>query len=92
MDEPRSAAVTVATIGSYVTHFANYSESYGTIGVGMVLMLWFDVSAFALLAGAEVNAKIDASPHGKDKGEKVAGQKRMMGAAAARAFEEQRHS
>jgi membrane protein len=71
----------------YVTNFADYNETYGSIGGVMVLMLWFYVSAFAVLVGAEMNAEIEhASPHGKDKGEKVPGQKRKLGAAAAREY------
>lgn len=81
----------LASIGFriYVSNFANYNESYGTIGGVMVLMLWFYVSALAMLIGAEMNAEIEhASPHGKDKGEKVPGQKQKIGAAAAREYEE----
>lgn len=71
----------------YVTNFADYNETYGSIGGVMVLMLWFYVSAFAVLVGAEMNAEIEhASPHGKDKGEKVPGEKRKIGAAAAREY------
>ncbi len=83
----------LASIGFriYVTNFANYNESYGTIGGVIVLMLWFYVSALAMLMGAEMNAEIEhASPHGKDKGEKVPGQKRKIGAAAAREYEQRR--
>lgn len=84
----------LASIGFriYVTNFADYNETYGSIGGVMVLMLWFYVSAFAVLVGAEMNAEIEhASPHGKDKGEKVPGQKRKLGAAAARAYELRHH-
>ena len=39
------------------------------------------------ITAAELNAEIEhASPHGKDKGEKVPGQKRKIGAAAAREY------
>jgi len=41
-----------------------------------------------LLLGAEMNAEIEhASPYGKDVGEKVPGEKKKLGAAAARAYE-----
>ena len=47
----------------YVTNFASYNETYGTIGGVMVLLLWFYVSGIALLIGAELNAEIEhASP------------------------------
>jgi membrane protein len=75
----------------YVTNFASYNETYGAIGGVMVLLLWFYLSSIALLAGAELNAEIEhASPYGKDVGEKVPGEKKSIGAAAQRAFEERR--
>ena len=75
----------VASLGFkiYVTNFANYNESYGSLGGVIVLMLWFYVSSLAILIGAEMNAEIEhASPHGKAPGEKVPGEKRKLGAAA----------
>ena len=75
----------------YIANFANYNETYGAIGGVMVLLLWFYVSSIAMLIGAELNAEIEhASPYGKDVGEKVAGEKRKIGSAAARAYEERR--
>jgi hypothetical protein len=57
----------------------------------MVLLLWFYVSGIALLLGAELNAEIEhASPYGKDPGEKVPGEKRKIGPAAEREYEESR--
>jgi membrane protein len=55
----------------------------------IVLLLWFYLSGLAILVGAEMNAEIEhASPYGKDPGEKVPGQKKKIGAAAARAYRE----
>jgi hypothetical protein len=77
----------------YVTNFASYNETYGAIGGVMVLLLWFYVSGMALLIGAELNAEIEhASPYGKDVGEKVPGEKKKIGLAARRAYEERRAS
>src|SRR6185436_16693149 len=71
----------------YVVHFTSYNATYGAIGGVIVLMLWFYVSALAVLIGAELNAEIEhASPYGKEPGEKVPGEKRMLGPAAERAW------
>jgi membrane protein len=71
----------------YVAHFADYNATYGAVGGVMVLLVWFYISGLAILVGAEMNAEIEhASPWGKDPGEKVPGQKRKIGSAAARAY------
>jgi membrane protein len=73
----------------YVANFGNYNETYGSLGGIIVLMLWFYITGLAILAGAEMNAEIEhASPHGKNPGEKVPGQRKKIGARAARAFAE----
>jgi membrane protein len=67
------------------------NASYGAIGGIMVLMLWFYCSGIALLMGAEMNAEIEhASPYGKDPGERVPGEKKVIGARAQRIYEEKR--
>jgi membrane protein len=71
----------------YVVQFGNYNATYGSLGGIIVLMLWFYISGLAILAGAEMNAEIEhASPYGKDPGEKVPGEKKKLGARAARAL------
>ncbi len=75
----------------YVANFTSYNETYGSLGGVIVLMLWFYLSSLAILAGAEMNAEIEhASPHGKSPGEKVPGERKMIGARAARAFDRRR--
>ena len=79
----------VASLGFkiYLANFADYNATYGSLGGVIVLMLWFYISALAVLVGAEMNAEIEhASPHGKNPGEKVPGQRKKIGAAAARAY------
>ena len=73
----------------YLTNFADYNATYGSLGGVIVLMLWFYISGIAVLVGAEMNAEIEhASPHGKDPGEKVPGEKKRLGAAARRHLEQ----
>jgi membrane protein len=43
----------------YVQNFGNYAAVQGAIGGVVVLMLWFYLSGFALLVGAELNAEIE---------------------------------
>jgi membrane protein len=75
----------------YVARFANYNETYGAIGGVMVLLLWFYLSGIAIIVGAELNAEIEhASPYGKDPGKRVPGEKKKIGAAAARDYEARR--
>jgi membrane protein len=65
--------------------------AYGAIGGVMVLMLWFYVSGVALLIGAELNAEIEhASPYGKAPGERIAGEKKVVGPRAERLYEEKK--
>jgi membrane protein len=43
----------------YVTYAGNYTKTYGTLASGVILLLWLNYSAFALLYGAELNAELD---------------------------------
>jgi membrane protein len=43
----------------YVMNFGNYTATYGAIGGIIVTMLWFYVSSFAILVGAELNGVIE---------------------------------
>jgi membrane protein len=73
----------------YVVNFGNYEETYGALGAIILLMLWFYMTGLAIVIGAEANAEIEhASPWGKAPGEKVAGQRKKIGAAAYRAYQE----
>jgi membrane protein len=75
----------------YYTMVPSANAAYGTIGGIMVLMLWFYFSGLALLLGAELNAEIEqASPYGKEAGERVPGEKKVVGPRAQRLYEEKR--
>jgi membrane protein len=49
----------------YLTNFADYSVIYGSLGVAIALLLYFYISATALLFGAEVNVAIHHYISGK---------------------------
>jgi membrane protein len=73
----------------YVVNFGSYNETYGAIGGVMVMLLWLYLTGLVIVVGAEMNAEIEhASPHGKAAGEKVPGERKKIGARAARAFTE----
>jgi membrane protein len=56
----------------YVQNFANYNKTYGSLGGVMVLLFWFWISSLVLLSAAQMNKVIeDASPLGKNYGQKV---------------------
>jgi membrane protein len=43
----------------YVSSFGSYNETYGSVAAIAVLMMWFWLSAFAVLLGAELNAEME---------------------------------
>jgi membrane protein len=62
----RGAAIATAVwlIGSigfsiYVSNFASYNETYGSIGAVIILLMWFWLSAFIALLGVELNAEME---------------------------------
>lgn len=51
--------VASAIFSVYVQNFANYNETYGSIGAVVVILMWFWISAFVFLVGAEVESEIE---------------------------------
>jgi membrane protein len=43
----------------YSANFGRYNETYGALGAVVVMMLWLYISAYAAVAGAEVNAELE---------------------------------
>jgi len=61
----------------YVAKFGNYNETYGAVGAIVILLMWFLLSAYAVLIGAELNAEMERQTR-KDTtegGEKPLGQR-----------------
>ena len=66
----------------YVENFSSYSAVQGTIGAVIVLLLWFYLSGFALLVGAELNAEIDKALPTADTAAQGPDHKKKIGPAA----------
>ncbi|EAF1411962.1 YihY/virulence factor BrkB family protein [Listeria monocytogenes] len=62
---------TVASLGFayYVNNFGNYSATYGSIGVIIILMLWFYLTSIILMIGGELNATLAIRKKKKELGE-----------------------
>lgn len=43
----------------YVANFGNYGKTYGSVGAIVILMMWFYLTAYSVLLGAELNAEIE---------------------------------
>lgn len=51
--------------GIYVSSFASYDKTYGSLGAVIVLLTWMYLSSYVLLVGAELNSEVEhqaASP------------------------------
>jgi membrane protein len=57
-------AATLWILGSigfaiYVRNFASFGETYGAIGGVVIMLMWFYVSAFVVILGAEINSELE---------------------------------
>ncbi len=43
----------------YVTFAGSYSKTYGSLAAGVILLLWLNYTAWAILFGAELNSELD---------------------------------
>ncbi len=48
-----------ALFALYVTFAGSYSKTYGALASGVILLLWLNYTAWAILFGAELNAQLD---------------------------------
>lgn len=48
-----------ALFSLYVTRFGNYNETYGAAGAVVILLMWFLLSSYSILIGAEINAEME---------------------------------
>lgn len=43
----------------YVARFSSYDKTYGSLGAVVVLLMWFYVTTYIVLAGAELNSEVE---------------------------------
>lgn len=73
-------SVTLWLIGSigfsiYVNNFSSFNQVYGSLGAVVILLVWFWLSAFTILLGAELNSEIEH----QTKHDTTIGQREPMG-------------
>jgi membrane protein len=74
--------VSSALLSWYLSSFANYDATYGSLGAAIGLMMWMWISAIVILLGAELNAEIE---HQTAKDSTFHGDKPLGGRGAAMA-------
>ncbi|MEW1808460.1 YihY/virulence factor BrkB family protein [Pseudarthrobacter sp. NPDC080039] len=52
-------ALISVVFGLYIANFSNYEKTYGTIGGGIVLLLWVWILNMSLLFGAELDSEVE---------------------------------
>lgn len=58
--------VACAGLSAYIDHVASYDATYGSLGAVAAVMMWFYVTAYAVLLGAELDAQLERRRRGAD--------------------------
>lgn len=56
-----TAGLLIASAGFswYASNFANYNETYGSLGAAIAMMMWLWIAAIVVLTGAELNSEVE---------------------------------
>ncbi len=65
----------------YVANFGSYNAAYGALGAVIILLLWFQISAYIVLLGAEINSESER----QTRADSTHGDRAPMGERHARA-------
>ncbi len=66
---PGAISATVLWLGGsllftyYVNNFGSYDKAYGSIAAVVILLLWFYLTGFIIILGAEINSEIEHQTH-----------------------------
>lgn len=63
----------------YVNNFGNYNATYGSIAAVVVVLLWFLLTIFSILLGAEINSEME----GQTRKDSTTGPEQPMGERGA---------
>jgi len=69
-----------ALLSFYLTNYANYDATYGSLGAAIGLMIWMWMSTIVVLLGAELNAEVEH----QTKADSTTGGGKPMGQRGAR--------
>ena len=51
--------VASALFSWYAANFANYNETYGSLGAAIAMMMWLWIAAIVVMTGAELNSEVE---------------------------------
>lgn len=63
----------------YVTNFGNYNATYGSLAAVIIVLLWFLLTSYSILLGAEINSEME----GQTRKDSTTGAPRPMGERGA---------
>lgn len=63
----------------YISNFGDYNATYGSLAAVVILLLWFYLSAFSIMLGAEINSEIEH----QTKRDTTSGKNKPMGKRGA---------
>lgn len=72
--------ITSILFSLYVSNFGSYNATYGALGAVIILLLWFQLTAYIILLGAEINSESER----QTRADSTRGESAEMGRRQAR--------
>lgn len=54
-----ASILSTAAFSIYVAHWGSYNRTFGSLAAGVILLLWFYLTAYSVCVGAELNAELE---------------------------------